>query len=177
MLQTEKKGMLQVYTGNGKGKTTAAFGLALRAASAGMKVYIGQFIKDMQYHEVHLEKLFPEGQVVIRQLGCGCYIDREPTPQDCEMAQKGLKIVKEIMMKGEYDLVILDEATIATSFNLITKEELLKAIQSRADHVEVVVTGRYAPEELIQAADLVTEMREIKHYYQKGILSRSGIDH
>lgn len=173
----KKKGLLQVYTGNGKGKTTAAFGLALRAASAGMKVFVAQFIKNMQYHEVQLAELFPEGQVIIQQLGCGCYIDREPTEQDRIHTQEALRIVTDIMEGGLFDLVILDEATIATHFDLITSEELLTAIQSRAEHVEVVVTGRYAPDDLIHAADLVTEMLEVKHYYQRGILSRTGFDH
>lgn len=172
----ETKGYLHVYTGDGKGKTTAAFGLALRALCAGMRVYVGQFIKSMQYNEVRVVEHFPEGQIVIEQLGSGCYIFNEPTEEDSQMARDALAHVSEILSSGAYNLVILDEVTIALHYKMIEVEQLIKALQERHPSCEAVVTGRYAPEALIEVADLVTEMREVKHYYQKGVLSRNGID-
>ncbi|HWQ89099.1 MAG TPA: cob(I)yrinic acid a,c-diamide adenosyltransferase [Desulfitobacteriaceae bacterium] len=168
------KGYIQVYTGDGKGKTTAAFGLAVRAACYGLKVYIGQFVKDMKYHETKITDYLPN--IKIEQLGVGCFIDRSPDENDRAVAGKALAACAEILKKGEYDVVILDEITIAIYFQLITIEDVIKALENRAGHVEVILTGRYAPEELIDKADLVTEMREIKHYYTQGVLSRPGID-
>jgi cob(I)alamin adenosyltransferase len=169
------KGYVHVYTGDGKGKTTAAFGLAVRAACYGLKVYIGQFVKDMKYHETKIAEYLPN--ITIEQLGGGCFIDRAPEESDRLIAKKALDGCAEIMKKGEYDVVILDEITIAIYFQLISVGDVIEALKNRAEHVEVVLTGRYAPEELIEAADLVTEMREIKHYYTtQGVLSRPGID-
>lgn len=169
-----EKGFIHVYTGNGKGKTTAAFGLALRAACAGKKVYIGQFVKGMKYSEVEIEKYIPN--IEIHQLGRSCFIDREPTDEDIELAGEGLKQCSEALCSGENDLVILDELNIALYFNLFSLNEVLDMISKRKQHVEVVITGRYAPQELIDLADLVTEMKEIKHYYHNGIMARKGIE-
>ncbi|MDD2234464.1 MAG: cob(I)yrinic acid a,c-diamide adenosyltransferase [Desulfitobacteriaceae bacterium] len=170
-----EKGYIHLYTGDGKGKTTAAFGLAVRAVCYGKKVYIGQFVKDMKYHENKIAGYLPN--ITIEQLGVGCFIDKPPDKIDKEVAEKALQKCAEIMNKGKYDIVILDEINIALYFNLITVEDVIKALESRAYHVEVILTGRYAPEELIAKADLVTEMNEIKHYYNtEGVLSRPGID-
>lgn len=169
------KGYVHVYTGNGKGKTTAAFGLAVRALCSGKTVYIGQFIKGMKYHEVQIEEKF-EG-IKIEQYGENCFIDKAPEAEDFERAKIGLEKISEILKSGEYDLVILDEVSIAMHFKMIDEEALIEVINKRAEHVEVVVTGRYAPEKLMDLADLVTEMKEIKHYYEQGVLSRPGIDH
>ena len=169
-----KKGYVHVYTGNGKGKTTAAFGLAVRALCAGYKVYIGQFVKSMKYNETKLTDHFKT--LCVEQLGSGCYIQRKPDVVDIDMAQKALKHCAEILREGMYELVVLDELTIALHFELIRLEDVLAALANRAPHVEVVITGRYAPEALLDAADLVTEMKEVKHYYQQGVLSRNGID-
>jgi len=170
-----EKGYIQVYTGNGKGKTTAAFGVALRAAGAGMKIFIAQFVKGMEYSELEAFKRFDDC-VKIKQYGQGCFIIKKPTLQDKEKAQQGLKEVKQALSSGYYDIIILDEANIAVYYDLFTINELLEVIDSRDFSVEIIVTGRYAHEKLIDKADLVTEMREIKHYYTKGIEARTGIE-
>jgi cob(I)alamin adenosyltransferase len=166
-------GYVHVYTGNGKGKTTAAFGLAVRSLYANKKVYIGQFIKSMKYHETGLEKDFDD--ITIEQYGQHCFIDKEPTEKDIELAREGLDKISEILQMN-YDVVILDEITIALYFKLFSVDELLEVLKKRNGDMEIVITGRYAPDELIEYADLVTEMKEIKHYYKDGVLSRDGID-
>ncbi len=177
----ENRGYIHIYTGNGKGKTTAAFGLAVRALCAEKNVYIGQFVKSMQYHETRIEALFEEtggryGRVKIEQLGRGCFLDRNPDPVDIRMAHEGLARCAAMISGGEYDLVVMDEVTIALHYGLLETAEVLAVLDGRNPATEVVITGRYAPEELIARADLVTEMREIKHYYTQGVLSRDGID-
>jgi len=169
------KGYIQVYTGNGKGKTTAAFGLALRAAGAGLKVYIAQFVKGMRYSETNaLVKL--REFITIKQYGRKCFINRDPEEKDIQAAQKGLKEVKAIMCSGEYQVIILDEANIATSYNLFSVEDLLDFIEAKPEGVELIITGRYADPRVIEKADLVTEMKEIKHYYHNGVKARKGIE-
>ncbi|MCK4469257.1 MAG: cob(I)yrinic acid a,c-diamide adenosyltransferase [Desulfobacterales bacterium] len=169
------KGYIQVYTGDGKGKTTAALGLALRAAGAGLKVYIAQFVKGMKYSELNsLAKL--SEFITIKQFGRDCFIFREPEKEDIQAAQEGLKEVREIMCSGKYQMIILDEANIATYYNLFSVEELLDFIQVKPEKVELIITGRKADPRIIEAADLVTEMKEIKHYYQKGVQARDGIE-
>ncbi len=169
------KGYIQLYTGNGKGKTTAAFGLAVRALCAGQKVYIGQFVKSMKYNETRLEEMFEH--LRIEQLGRGCFLHKDPDAEDIRMAHEGLAHCREILREGTFDVVILDELCIALYFGLLDTDEVLEALDAKAEHVEVIITGRYAPQELIDRADLVTEMREVKHYYTQGVLSRNGIDH
>ena len=170
------KGYIQIYTGNGKGKTTAAFGLALRAVGAGMKIFIGQFVKGKTYNENvaivrHLKN------ITVKQYGLGCFIVNTPTDDDIKAAGKGLDEMRKIIQKGKYDVVILDEVNIALYYKLIDIIDLLEIIKNRPEHVELVLTGRYAPQELIDKADLVTEMKEIKHYYRKGIEARNGIEY
>lgn len=170
----EQKGYIHVYTGNGKGKTTAAFGLAVRSLCAGYKVYIGQFVKSMKYNETNLTEHFPN--LCIEQLGRGCYINRKPDEEDIRMAQVALAHCAEIMHSGSYDVVVLDELNIALHFELVRLDDVLEALRNRHPNVEIVITGRYAPQGLLDIADLVTEMTEVKHYYQQGVLSRNGID-
>lgn len=175
------QGYIQVYTGDGKGKTTAAFGLAVRALCAGKSVYVGQFVKSMKYHETRIEELFSTagesfGCIRIEQLGRGCFIDKNPEAVDIEMAHEGLRRCADCMRSGEYDVVILDELCIALHFGLLRLDEVLGVLAQRNPHTEVVITGRKAPQGLIDVADLVTEMREIKHYYHEGVLSRDGIE-
>lgn len=172
----EGKGYIQLYTGNGKGKTTAAFGLAVRALCAGKRVFIGQFVKSIKYNETRIESLF-EKQLVIRQFGRGCFLDHKPGKEDVFSASEGLRQCAEVLASAQWDLVVLDELTIAVYFGLLTDEEVLRALEQRASGTEVVLTGRYASEKLIEKADLVTEMCEVKHYYTQGILSRDGFDH
>jgi len=170
-----KKGYVQVYTGNGKGKSTAAFGLALRAAGNDMKVFIGQFVKGMKYSEIKsLEKLGEH--ITVKQYGRGCFTKKEPDDKDIKAAVSGFEELKEIMISRNYDLVILDEINIALHFRLISIDDVLKLIDLKPDEMELVLTGRKADKKLIEKADLVTEMTEIKHYYKAGVLSRKGID-
>lgn len=168
-------GYIHIYTGNGKGKTTAALGLALRAAGAGKKVFIAQFVKGMHYAEMDALKRF-EQEITLKQYGRDCYIRHEPEREDIALAKQGLAEVSEMIRSGVYDMVILDEACIALYYKLYTLDELLEVIASRPESMEILITGRYAPPELIQLADLVTEMKEVKHYYQKGIEARKGIE-
>lgn len=167
---------IQVYTGNGKGKTTAAFGLALRAVGAGKKVYFAQFVKGKTYSEIEaVNRFLPD--ITIKQYGLGCFIVKEPTPDDVHAAQSGLNEMSRIMASGDYDLVVLDEANIAVFFKLFSVEALIGAIQNRHPKTEIVVTGRYAAPELVEMADLVTEMTEVKHYYMHGVEARKGIEY
>lgn len=167
------KGYIHVYTGNGKGKTTAAFGLAVRAHYADKKVYIGQFIKGMKYSETGLEAL---DHIDIEQYGETCMIDREPSENDIQMAKKGLDKINKIIQSDLYDVVILDELTIALYYKLLNVIDVIELLKNKPERTELIITGRYAPEALIDKADLVTEMKEIKHYYNQGVLSRKGID-
>ncbi|MGM9804457.1 MAG: cob(I)yrinic acid a,c-diamide adenosyltransferase [Muribaculaceae bacterium] len=167
---------VRVYTGNGQGKTTAAFGVVVRALCAGMRVYVGQFVKDEAYNEARLTEHFDN--VEIEQLGDGCFLFRAPCAHDREVALAALHKAAELMHGGNYDLVVLDELCIALHYKLLTIDEVLQALQQRCPKTEVIITGRYAPQQLIDYADLVTEMLEVKHYYiTKGVTSRNGFDH
>ena len=169
------KGYVQVYTGNGKGKTTAALGLAVRALGAGKKVFIGQFVKSKHYSELEtIDNLLKD--ITIKQYGMGCFIFEKPKEEDIQAAQKGLKEIIEVIKSDEYDVIILDEANIAIHYNLFGADELIDAISKRNQRTEIVITGRYATPEIIEFADLVTEMKEIKHYYQQGVQARVGIE-
>lgn len=168
------EGQVHLYTGNGKGKTTACFGLALRALCAGKKVFIVQFMKSMKYNETGIEDIM-QG-ITIEQYGCGCIHDREATSLEFQKAKNGLERAREVLSSGDYDLVILDEICIALHVGLLTTEAVLEVLNCREEHVEVALSGRYAPSELIDYCDLVTDMQEVKHYYRKGIVSRDGID-
>ncbi len=171
------QGLLQVYTGGGKGKTTAALGLALRALGHGLKVYVIQFMKgNIPYGELRAaEPLSP--RLIIRQMGRECFVNRkDPDPEDIRLAREGLELAKEVISSGEWDVVVLDELNCALDFGLLPVSEVLEILRGRPPHVEVVLTGRGAPREVIALADLVTDMAEVKHYYQKGVRSRPGID-
>lgn len=169
------KGYIQVYTGNGKGKTTAALGLALRAAGAGLKVFIVQFLKSGDYSEIKaLAKL--SGLITIEQYGLGHFVRGEPSPEDMEAGKKGLERVKSIIAHGKYDVLVIEEGNVAVTCGLFSAQDLLDAIAGKPDYMEIVITGRGAAQEIIETADLVTEMKEIKHYYQKGVKARVGIE-
>lgn len=169
------KGYVHVYTGDGKGKTTAALGLALRAAGAGLKVYIAQFVKGMKYSELNaLQKL--SDSIKIKQFGLRCFIREAANEEDIRAAKEGLKEVLEVMRSGQYQVIILDEVNIATFYNLFSVDELLDAIKTKPEEIELILTGRRADPRIIEAADLVTEMKEIKHYYRKGVEARNGIE-
>jgi cob(I)alamin adenosyltransferase len=168
-------GYIHIYTGNGKGKTTAALGLALRSAGADKKVFIAQFVKGMHYAELDALKRF-EPEIALKQYGRDCFIRHEPEAEDMAQAKQGLEEVAEKIRSGKYDIVILDEACIALHYKLFSLDEFMNVITSRPEPMEIVITGRYAPPELIEMADLVTEMKEVKHYYQKGVEARKGIE-
>ena len=170
-----KKGYVQVYTGDGKGKTTAAIGLAVRAVGAGLKVFMGQFVKGMEYSELKsLERFSP--QMKVRQYGRAKFVHNKPTEEDIAAARTGYDEIRKIIKSGQYDLIILDEANIAIYFKLFSVEDLLVLIDEKPESVELVFTGRKAEPKLIERADLVTEMKEIKHYYGDGVLAREGIE-
>ncbi|MFQ3550388.1 MAG: cob(I)yrinic acid a,c-diamide adenosyltransferase [Armatimonadota bacterium] len=170
-----EKGYVQVYTGNGKGKTTAALGVVVRAIGAGYKVFIGQFLKAEDCSELHALESFSD-TVTIKQYGRGCFIMNIPCEEDVVAAREGFDEIRDIVISGKYDIVILDEANIAVYYNMIDLSELLDLIKNKPDNVELIITGRYAKPELIEAADLVTEMKEIKHYYNSGVPARKGIE-
>jgi len=170
------KGYIQIYTGNGKGKTTASLGLALRALGAGLKVYIAQFVKGQEYSEIKMLRKF-EPELVIRQYGSECFIYKDPEPVDFELAQKGWKEVGEIVHSERYDLIILDEINIALYYHLISEESVIDLLVNKPLKTEIVLTGRKMPSSLFDYADLITNMEEVKHYYQKGIQAREGIEY
>lgn len=191
------KGYVQVYSGNGKGKTTAAIGLAIRALGAGKKVYFLQFMKTKSYSE---HKILPavSPNLVIETLGKPFFVIKEgsmpqeelekwrkqavvfspgnPPREYLELMQKGLELAKDAVSGSEYQLVVLDELVVALNFGLVTWAEVSSLIEQKAEGVELVLTGRGASPELIDKADLVTEMREVKHYYAKGVEARRGIE-
>ncbi len=169
--------MVHVYTGDGKGKTTAALGLALRALGHGLKVYLIQFMKgDPEYGELRAGRRL-DG-LTIRQFGRTDFVDRDhPAEEDLALARQGLEHAREIMAAGRCDLMILDEINVALDFGLVPVKSVLELIESKPHDMELILTGRSAPRPIIQAADLVTEMREIKHYYQQGRTARDGIEH
>lgn len=170
-----EKGYIHLYTGNGKGKTTAALGLAIRAAGAGKKVFIAQFVKGMPYAEHKALKRFPE--IEVKQYGLDCFIEKEPIREDIMAAQTGLNEVSEIVQKNACDVLILDEVCIALHYELFELNEIINLLHEKPESMEIILTGRYAPKELMDKADLVTEMKEIKHYYNMGIQAREGIEY
>lgn len=173
-----KLGLVQVYTGDGKGKTTAALGLALRACGYGLKVLMIQFLKDdPNYGEFKAANLL--SNLEIRQVGRDCFVDfSNPDPIDVVMVADGWQQAKQEILSKKYDIVILDELNIVMAKDLLETKEVIFFLQkTRGLPVEIVLTGRYAPKEIIDFADLVTEMKDIKHYFEQGIESRDGVDH
>ncbi len=171
-------GRLHVYTGNGKGKTTAALGLAVRAACADISVYIGQFMKGSDYSELSLPEHFPD-LITIEQYGTPTLICKgeEPSIEDLKAAAEGLQRLQSVLQTGRYGLIIADELNVAVHMGLIAEADVLKLLDMRPPGIELVLTGRYAPESFIELADLVTEMKEVKHYYlSEGLQARKGIE-
>jgi cob(I)alamin adenosyltransferase len=170
-----KRGYIQVYTGNGKGKTTAALGLTTRAVGADLRVLWIQFIKSGAYSELEGLRYFGD-RVSLEQFGTGRFVMREPTPEDKALAERGLRRLRETFEAGDFDVVILDEFNVALSKGLLSLDSALQLLSEKPEHFEVVCTGRNAPSELCAMADLVTEMRELKHYYSDGVAARRGIE-
>ena len=169
------KGYVQVYTGNGKGKTTAALGLAVRAAGAGLKVFIIQFMKMGDYSEIKALKRFSD-LITVEQYGLGRFVKGKPSPEDIEAGKKGLERARSVISAGEHDMLIIEEGNVATMCDLFSADDLLDIIDLKPDHMELIITGRGADQKILDRADLVTEMKEIKHYYQNGVQARVGIE-
>lgn len=172
------EGRIQVYTGCGKGKTTAAIGLAVRAACSGMSVFFGQFMKGRDYSELCLQDRFPD-EIRMEQFGTPRLICKgeKPRSEDLKKVSQGLARLREAMLSGDYDLVVADEINVTVHMGLLNEEKVLSLIRARPSDVELVLTGRYAPDSFIEAADLVTDMKEIKHYYRTmGLRARKGIE-
>lgn len=170
-----KKGYVHIYTGDGKGKTTAALGLSLRAVCANKKVYFAQFMKGQDYAELDAHKYLPN--FTLKQYGSKEFIIDKPTQNQIDLANEGLFEVSEILKSNEYDIVVLDELNMALYFNLFSIEKVLDILDNRNKSIEVIITGRRAPQELIDYADLVSEIKEVKHYYNQGVIARKGIEY
>jgi len=170
-----EKGYIHIYTGPGKGKTTAALGLGLRAAGAGFNVYMIQFMKGRRYSELDAVEKLDNFNIV--QHGRDEFVSKEnPEQIDIDLATKGFKHAKEVVKNKKYDMVILDEINVAVDYNLIALESVLQLIEEKPENLELVLTGRYVHPEIVKCADLVTEMLEIKHPYQQGVMARKGVD-
>jgi cob(I)alamin adenosyltransferase len=171
-----KKGLVQVYTGNGKGKTTAALGLALRAIGHEMKVLMIQFMKGSEYGELEsAKKLAP--YLTIKQVGRETFISKtNPDPRDLQLAQEGFGMAKKAIQNKEYNIVILDEINLAVDYGLVPVTDILHLIDSKPEEIELILTGRNVKREILEKADLVTDMVDRKHYYEKGVPAREGIE-
>jgi len=170
-----KNGFVHVYTGNGKGKTTAAIGLGVRAAGAGLRVIMIQFMKGRRYSE--LDALQHLTNFMVVQFGRDEFVSKEnPEQVDIDLANKGLRYAKEVIQSNTYDVVILDEVNVALEYQLIALQDVLELVNNKPKNLELVCTGRYAPPELVKDADIVSEILEIKHPFQNGVVSRKGID-
>ena len=170
-----QKGYTQIYTGDGKGKTTAALGLALRAAGAGLKVYIAQFIKSGDYSEIKALSHLAD-RITVKQFGLGRFIKAKPSPEDRAAAQKGLEAIRSALNSGHYQVVIMEEGNVAAMCGLFPVDEILAIMTQKPGDVELVITGRGADARVIDKADLVTEMKAVKHYYEDGVAARVGIE-
>ena len=173
--QMMERGFVQVYTGDGKGKTTAALGAAVRAAGHGLSTYFGQFMKGQSYGEG--EALRGHPLITMEQYGgTRCLRREEVTAEDVARAERGLERARDAMTSGLYQIVVLDELNVALWFGLLSTETVLELMDRRLPHVELILTGRRAPAEIMERADLVTEMRQVKHYYDQGVPARDGIE-
>ena len=172
-----KKGLVQVYTGDGKGKTTAALGLALRAVGHGLKVLMIQFMKgNAQYGELESAKQLAP-YLTIKRVGRKTFVSKShPDPEDLQSAQEGFGLAKKAIQNKEYNIVILDEINLAVDYGLISLTEILHLIDSKPDEIELILTGRNVKREILEKADLVTEMVDRKHYFDKGVPAREGIE-
>ena len=171
------KGLVQIFTGEGKGKTSAALGVVLRALGHGLRVCIVYFMKgDYPYGERNVLSKLPNVKFV--SFGSLEFVDpANVKPEEIEQAKQGLAAAREAMLGGNYDLVVLDEVNVATAWKLVELDEVVRLIQDKPSNVELILTGRHADTKLVQLADLVTECLKIKHPYDKGITSRKGIDY
>jgi cob(I)alamin adenosyltransferase len=176
-LSKYNKGLVFVYTGDGKGKTTAAMGQALRALGHGFKVLMIQFMKGKKYGEVlAAEKYLSD--MTIHRCGLDSFVMRNnPAPVDIELAGQGLHLARQALSSGEYPMVILDEINVAMDFGLISVDDVVEMVKGRAPTIDLILTGRYAPQAILELADTVSEIKEIRHHYAKGIKERAGIEY
>ena len=173
----ERKGLVQVFTGNGKGKTSAALGSIVRATGHGLKVFVVFFMKG-KYPYGEFSSLPKLPNVEVTSFGLRCLIgDREVDPEEVRQAELALETAREAMLSGKYDLVVLDEVNIAVYFKLIPVSDVVKLIEEKPPQVELILTGRYAEDAVTERADLVTEMTKVKHPYDKGVKARKGIEY
>ena len=172
-----EKCYIQIYTGNGKGKTSAALGQAMRSAGSGLKTFIVMFMKDFLYGEIKSIKHFSDC-IRIEQYGNDTFVLRQKQPDDKDIAaaQQALKQARKAMLSAKYDIVIMDEVCVAIHFGLLRNEAVVSIMAEKPSEVELILTGRYCPAAIVEKADLVTEMQEFKHYYQKGVATRKGIE-
>lgn len=169
--------MIQIYTGHGKGKTTAALGLALRAVGHGLKVIMIQFMKGkINYGELEAAKLLPD--LIIEQYGRPDFVNPEnPTKEDLNFARQALVRAKEVVREKKFDIIILDEINVAVTYGLIPVQKVIELIKKTPKKIELILTGRYMPDEFVQYADLISEIKEVKHHFQKGTSARKGIEY
>lgn len=172
-----KKSCIQIYTGNGKGKTTAALGLAIRALGVGLNVAIIHFMKfDLEKGERKLTQLF--SNLTIESFGTNKFVDKNnPDEESCEAARAAIGFAKKLLLTNEYDLLIMDELNVAVDFGLLKWKDVENFLKERPSGLEIIITGRNAPKKLLEIADLVTEMKEVKHYYKNGVKAREGIEY
>ncbi len=168
------KGYIQVYTGNGKGKTTAALGISVRSLCAGNRVFFGQFMKGQEYSELKMREIFEN--FTMEQFGTPEFFTGKPSESDYVNARRGLERMREVLSSGDYQMVVFDEINTTLYFKLLEVQDVLDVLDLKPEGTEVILTGRYAPEEIIDRADLVTEMKEIKHYYNQGVMARVGVE-
>jgi cob(I)alamin adenosyltransferase len=171
------KGLVIVITGNGKGKTTSAFGQALRAIGQGYKVFVVQFMKGRKYGEFKAAKKYlPD--LTIRLAGLDSFVMRDnPAVVDINLAQKGLELARKVIKSGKYQMIILDEINVALDFKLVALKDIIELIKSKPASLDLILTGRYVPAQIIKLADTVSEVKEIKHHYAAGIKDRAGIEY
>ena len=168
-------GKIHVYTGDDKGKTTAALGLALRAIGAGYQVYIVQFMKGQDYSELTSLKKIKE--ITLKRFGQKSFVHGRGTKKDKELAQKGMAWARRVLKSRRFDVIILDEVLVAVFFKLISEQDLFSVVKNKPKNVELILTGRRATPKIKALADYVTEMREIKHPFKTGLMARRGIEH
>ena len=172
------RGLVLVYTGDEKGKTTAAIGQALRSVGHGNRVLVIQFMKGKKYGEVLAAEKYLAGGLTMIQCGLDSFVMKnDPAPVDIELARKGLALAKKAVASGDYQMVVLDEINVALDFKLVELEDVIEIIKIKPASLDLVLTGRYAPAGVIELADMVSEIREIKHHYAQGIKERAGIEY
>ena len=175
-MSESRRGLVHVYTGDGKGKTCAALGMALRAAGHGWRTYVGQFMKGQDYGELKAAQML-DGLLTIEQYGKPTFVHvGQVTPEDVQMVNEGLALVLGALQSAEYQMVVLDEINVALYFGLLAARDVLSVIDAKPEGVELVLTGRRVPEEILARADYVTVMQEVKHPYQHGVLARKGVE-